>query len=374
MATVALAAVAGLADTGRHTVRQGETLAGIARRYGTTTAAIAQTNGIANPNLIIEGTTLVIPDAAASAPAAGGGSAAGTTHTVRPGETLGRIARRYGTTIDAISQANAITDTYVIAIGLQLTIPGASGPGASGAASSGGTTHTVRPGETLGRIARRYGTTVDGIAQANGITNRNVIVIGRHLTIPGAAAAAGPAGIHIVQPGDTLAGVASHYGLAPEALAAANGLAPPFTLYTGNRLYLSAQNSSAAPSLATCPVPGASFFNDYGFPRAGGRFHDGVDLFAARGTPVVAPVGGRLQHLSGPIGGRQFILYGDDGHRYAGSHLDAFGESGRVSAGTVIGYVGDSGNAVGGRTHLHFAVRPNGGPTVNPYPSLHAAC
>jgi peptidoglycan LD-endopeptidase LytH len=121
-------------------------------------------------------------------------------------------------------------------------------------------------------------------------------------------------------------------------------------------------------------VPGAEFSNDYGYPRPDGRFHDGVDLFAAPGTPVLAPVSGRVQHLSGPLGGHQFILRGEDGHRYAGSHMSAFAAGGRVAAGTVIGYVGDTGNAVGSRPHLHFEVRPGGGASVNPFAVLDAAC
>ena len=178
----------------------------------------------------------------------------------------------------------------------------------------------------------------------------------------------------MIQAGDTLAHVAAQQGVSLETLAAANGLTAPYDLIAGNRLFLSVQNATAPSPLAACPVPGAGFVNDFGYPRSGGRFHDGVDLFAPIGAPVLAPVAGRVQHLSGPIGGHQFILRGDDGHRYAGSHLSAFGAGGRVAAGTVIGYVGDSGNAVGARPHLHFEIRPGGGPSVNPFAALDAAC
>jgi murein DD-endopeptidase MepM/ murein hydrolase activator NlpD len=139
-------------------------------------------------------------------------------------------------------------------------------------------------------------------------------------------------------------------------------------------LFLSSPNPAAPPALAACPVPGARFFNDYGFPRTGGRYHNGIDLFAPLNTPVHAPVGGRVQHLSGPIGGHQFILRGDDGNRYAGAHLAAFGTGGRVGAGTVIGYVGNTGNAVGAEPHLHFEIRPGGGANVNPFSSLAGVC
>ncbi len=403
MAAVALAATAGLAETGSHTVRTGETLGRIARRYGTTVDAIAQANGITNVNLITTGMVLVIPEGtagaaapAAAAPAAAAPTPTGTVHVVRRGETLYTIARRYGTTVDAIATANGISNPRLIYAGQEFAIPGAASDNAAApaaapapaapapaapapAAPTGGLVHTVGPGETLGRIARRYGTTVDAILAINPVRNRNVIHVGDQLAIPVAAPAPAPAtsdasGLYVVQAGDTLAAVAARYGLSVEVLAAANGLGPSDPLVAGNRLFLAAQNAVAPTPIAACPVPGAQFSNDYGYPRPGGRFHDGVDLFAPTGTPVLAPVSGWVQHLTGPLGGNQFILRGDDGHRYAGSHLSAFGAAGQVTAGTVIGYVGDTGNALGARSHLHFDIRPGGGPSVNPFAVLDAAC
>ena len=121
-------------------------------------------------------------------------------------------------------------------------------------------------------------------------------------------------------------------------------------------------------------MPGASFVNDWRLPRSGGRAHAGNDLLAAPGTPVRAPVSGTVSFFTGPIGGLQFVLKGDDGTVYRGSHLDSTGRSGRVGAGDVIGTVGNTGNAADGPAHLHFEVHPDNGPAVNPYPLLRAAC
>ena len=127
-----------------------------------------------------------------------------------------------------------------------------------------------------------------------------------------------------------------------------------------------------------CPVlGGASFIDSWGFPRSGGRRHKGVDMFAARGTPVVAVVDGRIKFSSNSLGGRSTHLYSDNGTVYYYTHLDAhpsgISSGQRVAKGTIVGYVGNSGNARYTSPHNHFEIRPNGR-AVNPYPTVRAAC
>jgi murein DD-endopeptidase MepM/ murein hydrolase activator NlpD len=126
-----------------------------------------------------------------------------------------------------------------------------------------------------------------------------------------------------------------------------------------------------------CPVQGPrAFGNDYGQPRGGGRRrHQGNDILAPRGTPVVAPVAGMASQHDNGLGGHAFYLHGTDGVTYYGAHLDSYSANyGRVGAGTVLGWVGNTGDARGGPPHLHFEIHPGGGGPVNPYPTLRQYC
>jgi putative chitinase len=103
--------------------------------------------------------------------------------------------------------------------------------------TSGATTHTVQPGENMFRIALRYGTTVEAIAQANGIANPRLIYVGQQLTIPetgGQPAAPSPGGTtYVVQPGDNLFRIALRYNMSHVTLAQYNGIAYPYYVYVG---------------------------------------------------------------------------------------------------------------------------------------------
>ena len=136
-----------------------------------------------------------------------------------------------------------------------------------------------------------------------------------------------------------------------------------------------APQPSAPGQLAVCPVAGPhTFIDSWGFARSGGRRHKGVDMMAAIGVPVVAPVSGTVTDRGNSVGGMSFHLNGDDGNYYYGTHLSRYGATGHVQAGDVIGYVGDSGNARG-IPHLHFEVHPGGqGNPVDPYPYVAAVC
>ena len=108
-------------------------------------------------------------------------------YTVQAGETMFRISQRYGVTVEALAAANNIANPRLIYAGQRLVIPncqGAPAPPAQPAPQTGGRTHVVQPGETLYRIALRYGTTWQALAAANNLANPNQSFAGQTLTIP----------------------------------------------------------------------------------------------------------------------------------------------------------------------------------------------
>jgi murein DD-endopeptidase MepM/ murein hydrolase activator NlpD len=127
-------------------------------------------------------------------------------------------------------------------------------------------------------------------------------------------------------------------------------------------------------AVQTCPVAGPnSFVDSFGWPRPGGRRHEGIDLIAAEGTPVVATHSGDARQTSSSLGGNGVVLYHDGSADWTFyTHFSSFGASGHVSTGTVIGYVGSTG--VTTVNHLHFEYHPGGGAAVNPYSMLLAVC
>ncbi len=371
-----------LAASGTHVVGSGETLSQIAADHGTTVGQLVSANGISNPNLIVVGQKLTIPGSG------GGGSgstpaAPAATHTVRPGETLAKIAAKYGTTVAALARANGIANPNLIVAGRTLAVtPAGAGGGAGGApqpvATGGGPQlvgqrHSVAIGDTIAGIARRYGISAQSFINWNGLVDGKLYATTRLVLfdpgrLPGTSGTA--AGTHMVRSGETLGSIASRYGVRSSAIASASGISDPNRIRVGQTLTIPGSSGGSF----TCPVPGGSFFNDWGFPRSNGRSHAGNDIFAARGTPVRAPVSGRVDIAEGAIGGKQFRLTDAAGNLWFGSHLDAFGATGQVAAGQVIGYVGDTGNARGSRPHVHFEVHPSGTNAVNPYPLLRASC
>jgi len=210
LASLALASATAAQDANTHVVQRGESLFRIAQYYGTDVNTLAQLNNITNTWQIYAGQVLVLPSANAPAVAAAPAEAPAAvsvpaqTHTVGRGETLVTIARAYGLSPDALAQQNNITNPNLIYAGQQLIIisgtsgaPAASAPAAvptaiafasqaAAPAAAGGSSvqYTVQPGEYLSNIATRFGVNWTAIAQANNIYDPDTVFAGQTLIIP----------------------------------------------------------------------------------------------------------------------------------------------------------------------------------------------
>ncbi|MFQ5855702.1 MAG: LysM peptidoglycan-binding domain-containing protein [Anaerolineae bacterium] len=174
-------------------------------------------------------------------------------HVVRYGETLYSIARRYGTTVWAIAKANSIYNVNYIRPGMKLVIPNCYYPKPYPAyrpPAPGCTTYVVQRGDTLYSIARRYGTSVYALAQANHIVNPWHIRAGAKIVIcpkygfdgygkyPQQAYKPADHGYkyHVVKLGDTVYSIAMYYGVTPQAIVQRNHLANPHMIWAGQKL------------------------------------------------------------------------------------------------------------------------------------------
>ncbi|QOR46449.1 lytic transglycosylase domain-containing protein [Trueperella pecoris] len=237
-------------------VKRGDTVSAIALRSGTTIDAIVKANKLRSAHLIYPGQLLRIPSAvstptpaapkpAAAAPApvaAPASSAASEVYVVKPGDTLGKIARAYKTTVAKLAADNAIANPNRISVGQRLTV-GSTAPAPSAqaantaaapakpapqapakaqpAAPATGTTYVVRPGDTLGKIALMHGTSVAKIVADNAIANPNRISVGQKLSI-GTPAPSAPAAHKAAPKKQLVKNNFPGYTYADETVAAAN--------------------------------------------------------------------------------------------------------------------------------------------------------
>ncbi|NLX08681.1 MAG: LysM peptidoglycan-binding domain-containing protein [Chloroflexi bacterium] len=178
-----------------------------------------------------------------------------TIHVVQRDENLFRIAMRYGTTVESISAANGITDPRYIAVGQRLLIPNAQ-PGAPSAETAPGAvvTHIVQPGDSLRTLLHAYSTTAVSLAAANHLTNPARLYVGQEIVInQGAVEAAPIRTLYTVRPGDNLLSLAARYGLRLNQLLSANDLKLPTPLFAGQKLWIPAPDP--APALVDLPYP-----------------------------------------------------------------------------------------------------------------------
>jgi murein DD-endopeptidase MepM/ murein hydrolase activator NlpD len=233
---------------------------------------------------------LALPMPAWAAPPAQQGE---VVHVVQAGETLFAIAQQYGVTVNAIVAANEIADPDWIHVGQRLRIPSA---GAEPPPTVSTIQYAVQPGDTLALIARRYGTSVQELAERNRLANPHLIYVGQVLEIPSTGTEVRPAGgtVYVVQAGDTLARIAGRYRLSVWALAQANQIDNPSLIRVGQQLLI---------------------------PISGGDSNLPPPFVSLRLVPSIAVQGRTVQvevetdgeaELAGTFGGQSLVFVGQD--------------------------------------------------------------
>lgn len=226
-------------------VRSGDTLTSIARRWHITTKSIVTANRLRSDRLRAgQRLVLTVPNVQrASIPAASSsGSASGrhVIHTVRSGDTLDAIARRYGVTVASLRMTNRL-EGNIIRAGQRLRIP------SDAAKESDTVIYTVKSGDTLSTVAERYNVSVTKLKRANRLTS-NMLRVGDRLEIPSSdrvernVKPAPETRVHVVRSGDTLSEIGERYGVSVSKLRSANGLRGN-NLRIGQRLVIPATAS-----------------------------------------------------------------------------------------------------------------------------------
>ena len=225
------AAFAAPASTGQCgtsvTVVSGDTLRKIADRCGTTVSALRLANPeIGSGNLIYPGQNLLLPGTIL------GSDGGYLIYIVARGDTVKGLAARFGSTVDSILASNpSIKNANLIYEGQRLTIfvssPG--NPPPNNPPPAGGQTYYAVRGDTLRKIAAKFGTSVDALLKLNPqITNPNLIYVGQAIAVPATAST------YTVQRGDTLRIIANKFGTTVDSLLALNPkIVNPNVIYVG---------------------------------------------------------------------------------------------------------------------------------------------
>ncbi|MCR5524295.1 MAG: LysM peptidoglycan-binding domain-containing protein [Lactobacillus sp.] len=239
--------------TGTYTVQSGDTLSGIANKFGTNYESLASLNNISNPNRIYVGQVLKL-----SANSSTASSVYQTTTNVTPagsysvkaGDSLSAIAARYGMSYETLARLNNISNPNRIYVGQVLRLGSGSTSTVSNAvnhstASAAGS-YTVKSGDSLSAIAARYGMSYETLARLNNISDPNRIYVGQTLNLGTsgytshryAASSSSNGGSYTIQAGDTLSAIAARYGMSYETLARLNNISDPNRIVAGQRIVL----------------------------------------------------------------------------------------------------------------------------------------
>jgi LysM repeat protein len=181
-----------------YTVKAGDTVAAIAGRHGLSTASVLALNGLGWKSLIFPGQVLKLAPGASAAPAA---AQEGGRYTIARGDTISRIAARFGVPVESVLSANGLGWSSIIYPGQTIAIPAAapappkielvSSTTSTSPAPAATSSYTVKSGDTISAIAARFGLTTKAVLAANGLTASSIIYPGHKIVIPAGGSSSG---------------------------------------------------------------------------------------------------------------------------------------------------------------------------------------
>lgn len=225
-----------------YTVQEGDTLSGIASRYGVSTEELESINGIINANLIYPGEVLKIYPNENRDERNNIGQKFYSTYIVQRGDSLSSIASKFNTTAGKLAQLNDISNANLIYPGEILKIPTVKrGPSNSISNKQYVKTYIVKPGDTLYGISKMFHTTVEDLIELNGLSNPNSIYPGQVLKIESSGRLNDGEGFrdyYVVQKGDTLSTIAKRFNKTENELIENNDILDNKNLYEGHVIRL----------------------------------------------------------------------------------------------------------------------------------------
>ncbi len=190
-----------------YVVQNGDSLWKIANKYGITVNELKSLNGLTSNNLTV-GQILEVP---------GSSSSASGTYTVKSGDSLWKIANQYGLTVAELKSLNGLTSDN-LSVGQVLKVSNSSG-----SSNSSNNTYTVKSGDSLWKIANEYGVTVNELKSLNNLTS-DILSIGQVLKIPSSSSSNNSGSTYTVKAGDSLWNIANKYGITVDELKNLNNL------------------------------------------------------------------------------------------------------------------------------------------------------
>ena len=261
VSTQSVSSTAKATANGYYTVKAGDTLYGISRKFGMSLSQLISANGISTSSVIQPGQTLRVVGGESASTVVKTNTASirtsGGNYIVQSGDTLYSIARRSGVSLNTLLSINGLSQSSIIFPGQSLTVGQSDGRTVSAGympskTTSTSGTYTVQAGDTLYSIARRSGVSLNTLLSINGLSQSSVIHPGQTLSVSGSASQATATqvsyqsagstsgnGTYTVKAGDTLYRIAYNHGISLTTLLSINGLSETSTIRPGQQLVVS---------------------------------------------------------------------------------------------------------------------------------------